>query len=423
MNQHERRQFLHQAGMIGAVGISQALFPKWMPRLAFRPRQQGPQGDILVAIFLRGGMDGLSAVVPYGDEGFYYDKRPTQAVPEPNSGEGSAIDLDGYFGLHPSLHPLKDIFDEGELAIVHATGSVDPTRSHFDAMQFMEYGVPGDKTISTGWLGRHLETAAWQNNSPFRAVGMGAMLQNSLRGHVSPLAVQSFADYHLRGRVDQMRRVQETISQLYAMYAPNDLLTAQANLVFETIDTLQALNALQYQPAFGATYPDDEFGMGLRQVAQLIKADVGLEVACVDVDGWDTHENQGTRDGTFNELLHTLARGLMAFYTDLHDYMPNITVVTMSEFGRTVDENASGGTDHGHGNVMFLMGGGVLGGQVFADWPTLQPDRLDSDGDLAITTDYRDVLANVISGRLMNPALAHIFPNHTVTPLNLVRPR
>lgn len=423
MNQVERRKFLNQLGMVGAVGVSKSLFPRWMPRLAFRQQQNGPRGDVLVVIFLRGGMDGLCAVAPYGDGSHYYEKRPTQNVAEPGAGENAAIDLDGYFGLHPTLAPLKEIYDEGELSIVHATGSIDPTRSHFDAMQFMEFGVPGDKTIGTGWLGRHLESAAWQNDSPFRAVGMGAILQDSLRGDVSPLTIESFADYHLRGRSHDMQRIQQTLAQLYSIQAPQGLLTQQSDLVFQTIDTLAQLSAVDYQPLSDADYPDGEFGMGLRQIAQLIKADVGLEVACVDVGGWDTHENQGTFDGTFNALLNQLGRGMAAFYADLHEYMPNITVVTMSEFGRTVNENGSAGTDHGHGNVMFLMGGGVIGGQVFADWPTLAPDRLDSDGDLAITTDYRDVLANVISTRLLNESVDHIFPNHTIQNLNLVRPR
>lgn len=410
-----RRQFLSKLSVIGA---SLALFPHWMPRLAFR---QTTPGDILICIFLRGGIDGLSVVVPYGDGAHYYDPRPSQAVPEPGQDESAAIDLDGYFGLHPVLQPLKDIYDNGDLAIVHATGSTDPTRSHFDAMRFMEYGTPGNKTIGTGWIGRHLQTAAWQNDSPFRAVGMGAMLQDSLRAEsITPLSVQHFADFHLRGRTSELRHIQRTLAQLYAIDAPADMLSQQAGLVFDTIDQLQRLNAVEYTPANDAHYPNDEFGLGLRQIAQLIKADVGLEVACVDLDGWDTHENQGTHDGYFYYLLNTLGQGLAALHTDLGDRMRNIIVVTMSEFGRRIAENASAGTDHGHGNFMFLMGGGVHGGQVFGTWPTLAPDQLD-DGDLAITTDYRDVLAEIIQQRLLNNS--QVFPNHQVTPLGLVGAR
>ncbi len=419
-----RRDFLGGLGKLGAVGISRALFPSWMPRLAFRPDAQAARGDVLVAIFLRGGMDGLSAVVPFGEGANYYDRRPTIAVPEPGRGPGSALDLDGFFGFHPAFAPLKDIYDVGGLAVVHATGSIDSSRSHFDAMQFMEYGTPGDKTIGTGWIGRHLQSVAWENDSPFRAVGMGAMVQSSLRGTITPLSLRSIADFHLKGREDELRLAQQSLARLYGVNAPEDALGNQAKLVFETVDMLQSLDPNGYQPANGAVYPTDYegFGLGLQQIAQLIKADVGLEVACVDLGGWDTHENQGTVDGTFNELLDTLGRGLGAFYADLGDHMRGVSVVTMSEFGRRIEENASSGTDHGHGNFMLVMGGGVAGGQVFSRWPTLAPEAL-SDGDLAITTDYRDVLAEVIQTRLMNPALDQVFPNHTVSPLGLITPR
>ncbi len=414
-----RRSFLGGLSALGAVGVSKSLFPSWMPRLAFRQADQAAAGDVLVCVFLRGGIDGLSAVVPYGEGGNYYDRRPTLAVPE-----SSVLDLDGFFGFHPTLAPLHEVFQAGGLTVVHATGSTDPSRSHFDAMQFMEYGTPGSKTTGTGWIGRHLQTAAWQNDSPFRAVGMGALLQSSLRGSQSPLSLRSIADFHLRGREGELRQLEQILADLYTMQAPPDLLGSQAQLVFDAVDTLQSLSAENYVPANGAAYPEDDmgFGLGLRQIAQLIKADVGLEVACVDLGGWDTHENQGTLDGYFNALLDTLSRGLAAFYADMADQMSGITVVTMSEFGRRVEENASHGTDHGHGNFMLLMGGGVHGGQVYAQWPTLASEAL-SEGDLAITTDYRDVLAEVVSMRLMNPALEQVFPNHTVTPLGLIVPR
>ncbi len=419
-----RREFMKLAGTAGVIGVSAGLFPQWMPRLAFAQTQAQVRGDVLVVIFLRGGIDGLSAIVPYGDGAHYYDARPTQAVAEPGSAAFAALDLNGYFGLHPAFAPLLDLYQANALAVVHAAGLTDSTRSHFDAMQFMEYGTPGSKTSATGWIGRHLQTAATQNDSPFRAVGMGAMLPTSLRGSVTPLSLRSIADFHLRGRENELHAAQQALAQLYRIEAPTDQLDTQAQLVFETVDLLQAVNAAGYQPAPGAQYPDDDegFGLGLRQVAQLIKADVGLEVACLDLGGWDTHENQGTRDGFFNAQLGTLAQGLNAFYTDLHDHMPNISVVTMSEFGRRVVENASAGTDHGHGNFMLVMGGGVRGGQVFANWPTLAPERL-NEGDLAITTDYRDVLAEVIAQRLHNHALDQVFPNFTHTPPGIVLPR
>ena len=419
----DRRTFLKSAvksaAALGVVGTSRALFPSWMPQLAFASSAQKAPGDVLVNVFLRGGMDGLSAVAPYFEAAHFFDARPTLATPEPGRG---GLDLDGRFALHPALAPLKELYDEGTFGIVHATGLTDSTRSHFDAMRFMETGRPGDKGAGSGWLGRHLHSAAWHNDSPFRAVGMGAMVAESLRGPVTPLAIKSIADFHFRGRESELQRLQASLSSLYSLDAPQTLLDTQAGLVFETVEMLQDLDAERYQPAAGTHYPEGEFGLGLKQVAQLVKAEVGLEVACVDLGGWDTHEGQGTLDGTLNALLTELAQGLHAFYTDLGERMNNVTVVTMSEFGRRVQENASAGTDHGHGNVMFLLGGGTLGGQVFGDWPGLTPESL-VDGDLRITTDYRDVLAEVVAGRLGNPALADVFPGHTVTPLGLVRAR
>ena len=413
-----RRSVLKSVSTLGVVGASKALFPNWMPTLAFASEPKQAPGDILVNVFLRGGMDGLSAVVPYFEGSHYYDLRPTQAVPE-----NQLTDLDGRFGLHPALAPLKELYDEGVFAPIHAAGSKDDTRSHFEAMQYMEVGTPGDKSTSTGWLGRHLQTAAWQNDSPFRAVGMGAMVARSLRGPVMPLAIKSIADFHFKGREGEVQQLQSALASLYKIESPPDDLGQQAGLVFETVDMLRELDARNYAPSNGANYPETEFGMGLKQIAQLIKAEVGLEVASVDLGGWDTHEGQGTLDGKFSALLDELAQGLNAFYHDLAEQMGSVTVVTMSEFGRRIEENASGGTDHGHGNVMFVLGGGAKGAQVHGDWPGLQSDALD-DGDLAITTDYRDVLAEIIGSRLMNAdGLEQIFPNHTVQAVNLVTPR
>jgi len=289
-------------------------------------------------------------------------------------------------------------------------------------MCIRDSGTPGEKTIGTGWLGRHLKSAAWQNNSPFRAVGMGAMVAQSLRGPVTPLAIKSIADFHFKGRESELAKLQASLASLYQIDVEEkiDPLSSQAKLVFDTVELLQDLDARGYVTT--ANYPDTEFGLGLKQIAQLIKADVGLEVASIDLGGWDTHEGQGTLDGEFNTLLTELSQGLHAFYSDLSDYMQNVSVVTMSEFGRTLAENGSSGTDHGHGNVMFVMGGGINGGQVHTDWPSLERSAL-ADGDLAITIDYRDVLSEIISGRLLNPELNQIFPKHSVNPLGIVKPR
>jgi uncharacterized protein (DUF1501 family) len=413
-----RRDFLKS---MGVLGVSSALFPSWMPKLVFSPTGQSASHDVLVAIFQRGGMDGLNAVVPYGEGSGYYDRRPTIAIPEPGNGYGSAIDLDGFFGLHPALAPLKDIFDAGALNVIHAAGSPDPSRSHFDAMEYMERGIPGDKSTATGWITRHLQSASWQNESPFRAVGMGAILPASLRGEPSALALRSIADFHLGGRRDQIASIQRTISGLYSVEAPTDILDIKAAGVFNTLDTMATLAAQEYYPANGAQYPDSEFGYALRQVAQLIKAGVGLEIACIDIGGWDTHEYQGGSDGTMAYLLGDFAQGMNAFYTDLQDEMGHITVVSMSEFGRTAGENASGGTDHGHGNAMFVMGGGVTG-TIHARWPGLHDEALD-ESDLAITTDYRDVLAEILVQRLGSTAIDHIFPGYSPTLPGIIQSR
>ncbi|MEO5952575.1 MAG: DUF1501 domain-containing protein, partial [Chloroflexia bacterium] len=273
-----------------------------------------------------------------------------------------------------------------------------------------------------GWINRHLQSAVWQNNSPFRAIGMGAMLQSSLQGPAAALALKSIADFHLRGRDDQVALMERTLGNLYSIQAPKEGLQQQAAELFSSIDLLAKLTIDEYQPANGADYGYSDFGNGLKQIAQLIKADVGLEIACVDIGGWDTHEGQGGAEyGSFQNAISELGQGLTAFYTDLRDYMNGVTVVTMSEFGRRVEENTSGGTDHGHGNAMFVMGGGINGG-VYSRWPGLAPANLD-DGDLAITTDYRDALAEIVISRMLNPALDAVFPNYTPKPIGLARQR
>jgi uncharacterized protein (DUF1501 family) len=417
-----RRNAISQLSMVGAVGVSKALFPAWMPRLAFRPaRAKAAPGDVLVAIFLRGGWDALNVVVPFGEGRHYFDKRPTLAIREPDGSATSAINLDGFFGFHPALRPLKEVYDGGKLAVIHATGSPNPTRSHFDAMEVIERGTPMDKNTASGWINRHLQSAAWKNDSPFRAVGMGTMVPVSMRGPISALALKSITDFHLGGREDQLAAIQQSLASLYTVAAPTNMLTTQAADVFSTMDMIKQLAASGYTPASGVTYPETEFGLGLKQVAQLIKAEVGLEVACVDLGGWDTHESQGSVEGYLGTNLTEFANGLAAFYADLGAHLSDVTVMAMSEFGRRATENASGGTDHGHGSCMFLMGGGVKGG-MYSKWPGLNDEALD-DGDLAMTTDYRDVLSEVLTGRILNPAIDQIFPNYVPHPLGLITPR
>ncbi|MDK1029545.1 MAG: DUF1501 domain-containing protein [Anaerolineae bacterium] len=412
-----RRDFIKFAGSLAVgprsgrepAGARRPALPSWMPRMAFAPEGMEAPGDILVAVFQRGGMDGLNAVIPHGDEN-YFELRNQLAIPEPKTGEDeSIIDLDGFFGLHPSLRPLKDLWDQKSLAIVHAVGSPDPTHSHFDAMDYMERGTPGEKAIPTGWIGRHLQTAPWQNESPFRAVGMGGVMQAAFRGPVPVTTLKSIADFHLGGDMAQLAGFRLSLA---ALYSNGSMLDPLSDATFNAVDILDKIDVNQYTPAQNAIYPETEFGMALKQVAQIAKAEIGLEVACVDIGGWDTHNSQGSVDGQLPNLLGEFASGLAALYHDLGDLAKKVTIVTMSEFGRRAQENASGGTDHGHGNCMFVLGGGINGGKVYGRWPGLTSEQLYGPGDLDITTDFRDVLGEIVEKRLQNPVIDEIFPGY-----------
>lgn len=394
----------------GILARGMLTWPHWMPRIALAPRDAAKQGDVLVCVFMRGAADGLNLVVPHGDKD-YYAARSTLALAQPNPNNANAvIDLNGFFGLHPNLRPFKEIYDAGALAVVHAAGSPDPTHSHFDAMDFMERGTPGEKSIPTGWIGRHLQQLATNNQSPFRAVGIGSLLQQSLRGPVQATALQSIADFHWQG--DQ-RKVEPIQTALASLYEGDDLVEAEEPQTLQAMRDLAEVASSQYTPANSAQYPNTPFGKSLMTVVQLIKSGMGLEVACVDLGGWDTHVQEGTvGDGQMPKLIAEFAKGLAAFYTDLQAEMKHITLVAMSEFGRRVQENSDHGTDHGHGNVMFVMGGGIKGGQVYGDWPGLGRDQLYGPGDLAITTDFRDVLGEIVQKRLANPNLEAVFPGY-----------
>ncbi|MBC8506185.1 MAG: DUF1501 domain-containing protein [Anaerolineales bacterium] len=420
-----RREFLTLGAALPIVAAAPNNLSSWLPRLTvFSPLGVETPGDILVLIFQRGAMDGLSAVIPF-TESEYYNQRPTLAIPEPKMGDDlTSIDLDGSFGLHPALRSLKDIWDDGGLAVVHACGSPDPTHSHFDAMDYMERGTPGEKSLTSGWLARHLKTAAWENGSPFRAVGIGSMLPSSLRGPVPALALQSITDFHLGGRIRNHALVdfQAALSGLYQTAPTDEIistiseinnLSTAADLTFNATGMLESAIQGEYQPSSGALYPESSFGQAMLQVAQLIKADLGLEIAAVDIGGWDTHVNQGSTEGQFADLLTDLAGGISALYQDLGDLNKRVTIITMSEFGRRLSENGNAGSDHGHGNVMFVLGGGVNGGKVYTDWPGLSSDELYGPGDLDITTDFRDVLGEIVQKRLLNDSLEEIFPGYT----------
>jgi uncharacterized protein (DUF1501 family) len=381
-----------------------------MPRISLASPHVGPRGDTLVCIFLRGGADGLNIVIPHGDED-YYALRPTLGIPRPDEAraESKVVDLDGFFGLHPSLAALHEIYQAGDMAFVHATGAPDETRSHFEAMALMERGAVTTGEYS-GWLARHLSTLDTGNESALRAVGWGEMLPATLTGAVSATALQSIEAYHLGGRPEAAAELQRVLSALYSQH--DELLKSAASQVFASIDVLSRIDTSNYRPA-GRAYPESDFGKGMSTLAQLIRAEVGVEAACIDLGGWDTHAAQGAGQGQMARLIEDLSGGLAAFYDDLKDGIGDVTVVVMSEFGRRAQENAALGTDHGHGNMMMVMGGGINGGKVYARWPGLDAEHLTGPGDLALTADYRDVLSELVRKRLNNPLVDMVFPGYT----------
>ena len=387
--------------------LRQAQDQPWIPRLAFAPKHTAPRGDTLVVVFLRGAADVLNMVVPHGEDA-YYRLRPSLGIPRPDDARAKpterALDLDGFFGLHPSMGSLLEAWQSRHLAIIHACGAPDESRSHFKAMELMERGVDDERGPASGWIGRHLATLNTGNSSPLRAVGMGTRPQRSLSGSVPVSALRSIADFHLGGDPRALQQMRAALSTVYENDVPGqDTLSI--------MDTLETLDPNHYHSAF-TTYPNSEFGLALKQTAMLIKAEVGLEVSAIDVGGWDTHFAQGSTSGLMPNLMQDLAEGLAAFHADMHDHMRNLTIVTMSEFGRRASENGSLGTDHGHGSMMMVLSGNVQGGTVHGQWPGMREGQLIGPGDLAVTTDYRDVLSEILVKRLNNPATEDIFPDY-----------
>ncbi len=370
-------------------------------------------GDTLVVVSLRGGMDGMSAIVPAGDAN-YYTLRPGIGVPVP-----ATIALDSMFGLHPALAPLKPMWDAKTFAAVHATGLPSPNRSHFAAQAEIEAADPGT-LIRTGWLDRLLGLNT--PGGPFGAVQIGSTdMPLSLVGPFPTLGMYSVDSFNLNGTNTDADRVNWT-NALDSLYSVADPGTAGATS--ETLGALAEVATLRtagYTPANGAVYPSSDFGNALSDVARLIKASVGVRVATIDVGNWDMHVGLGSPgSGWMHDNLTDLGAGLAAFATDLRTALDGVTLLTISEFGRRAQENDSGGLDHGWGNVMLALGGGVKGGQVFGKWPTLADAAL-TDGDLTVTTDYRDVLADVLSNRCTaNVAgLAEVFPGWAPTSVGL----
>ena len=410
-----RRIFLRNSAL-AMVGVGSA--PLWLQRALYAD-VTGARKKILVAIFQRGAADGLNVVVPHGERA-YYRLRPTIAIPRPaldaSNRDDAAIDLDGFFGLHPSLAPLKSLYDQNHLAIVDAAGSPDPTRSHFDAQDYMESGTPGLKATQDGWMNRALP-AAEGKVSPVRAIALGQTLPRSMRGVQPAVALQSIESFQVRNA--------DAAKQFESMYtaAKDPVLRATARETFEAMAMLQAIQRQGYTPSAGATYPRGRLGQSLQQVAQLIKSDAGVEMAFADVGGWDHHTNEvGQRpsEGQLPNLLREFGGALTAFWKDMGDRMQDIVVVTMSEFGRTAHENGNRGTDHGHANCMFVMGGEVKGGKVYGKWPGLEKEQLYEGRDLALTTDFRDVLGELVARHLGNPSVKGVFPGHDPKFLGLV---
>lgn len=412
-----RRFFLKSSGIalasVGAVTMS----PSFLTRTLAQTGKNGRK-RILITIFQRGAMDGLNAVVPFGDN-TYYSLRPSIAVPKPKTADATtAIDLDGYFGLHPALSPFKPIYDAGQLAIIHAVGSHDSTRSHFDAQDYMESGTPGVKSTTDGWLNRYLQYNADQKASPFRAVSMGANLPRTMQGKASAIAMNSINEFAIRaGGGETGKALQGGFEAMYQQTV-NDALRGTGKETFEAVKLLKQVNPSQYQPAAGVVYPRGQFGDRLKQIAQLIKSNIGLEVAFTDVGGWDTHANQGAGQGQLANRLTEFSNGISALYADLKDRADEVVILTMTEFGRTAKENGNRGTDHGHGSVMFALGGSVKGGKVYGKWPGLKPNELNEQRDLAITTDFREVFAEVAKTHLGATNLNTIFPGYQVNAAN-----
>lgn len=412
-----RRQFLGASSGAALFALSA---PAWLPRVAYA--DDGCTGrDVIVSIYLRGGADGLTLCVPHGDADYYAARESRGlAIPQPGSGSDAAVDLDGFFGLPPAMAALLPAYQAGHLALVHACGLTDTTRSHFDAQRYMEVGKLADPTLFTGWLGRHLASIPPRTpNAALRAVAMGDnALPITLAGAPQALPVADPANVGLDGNpltADQRR------SYLADSYA-GDTLESIATDTLATIDLLEAIDFAGYLPAGGAVYPETNFGQSLKATAALIKAQVGVEAAALNIGGWDTHENAGVLTGTLASLMNELAESLAAFHADLYTDISNVTVVAVSEFGRRVEANASNGTDHGHGNCMFVLGDNIAGGQVVRNWLGLHPDVLFEGRDVPITIDYRDILAEIVQQRLGNAQLDTVFPGYTPQFRNITRP-
>jgi uncharacterized protein (DUF1501 family) len=396
-----RRVFLKDGGL---ALVSLGFAPQFLARAV---AAAAPRRKVLVTIFQRGAVDGLNMIVPFGERD-YYASRPSIAIAKPGASPDAALDLDGFFGLHPRMAALKPLYDARQLAIVHACGSPDGTRSHFDAQDYMESATPGVKSTQDGWLNRYLHAREHERATPFRAVAMAAQLPRSLQGLAPALAIGQIGQFGIRaGQATDM--VQASFEAEYAA-AASGVLNRTGRDAFNAVKMLKDADPSRYSPENGAEYPRSPFGDALRQIAQLIRADVGLEVAFAETGQWDHHAQEGAAVGQLATRLADFSGGIAALVRDLGDRMADVVVLTMSEFGRTVGENGNRGTDHGHGNAMMVIGGGVRGGKVYGKWPGLAREQRYEGRDLAVTTDFRTVFAEVAGAHLGLTNTKHVFP-------------
>jgi uncharacterized protein (DUF1501 family) len=394
--------------------VGTAAIPSFLTRAALGAAESSSGNRRLVVIFQRGAADGLNIVIPHGEQA-YYAMRPSINIPRQQ-----LIDLNGFFGLHPSLAPLKPLWDQKHLAIVHAAGSPDQTRSHFDAQDYMESGTPGVKSTGDGWLNRTLQSDRNTSDSPFRAVAMGTSLPRILSGKAPAVAVNSVNGFAIAGGNPAAVPIGNTFEAMYAE-SVDSVLHGTGRETFDAVKMLKSADPQKYTPAAGASYPNGRFGDSLRQTAQLIKSNVGVQIAFADIGGWDHHVNEGAGEGQLANVLRDFSQSLAAFWVDLGNLAGDTVVVTMSEFGRTARENGNRGTDHGHANVMFVFGGPVRGGRVYGLWPGLGPTQLHDGRDLALTTDFRTVLGESVARHLGNHNLNSVFPGFNNAPQSFLR--
>jgi uncharacterized protein (DUF1501 family) len=408
------RRFFLRNGALAIAGT--AVIPSFLVR-SVMAEAAATHGRRLVVIFQRGAADGLNVVVPYREKN-YYAMRPGIAIPE-----NQVLDLDGFFGLHPSLASFKPLYDQGHLAVVHAAGSPDMSRSHFDAQDYMESGTPGVKSTEDGWLNRALQAedlrhrcaGTCEQHTAFRALAIGSQVPRTLAGKVPAIALSNLNNFSVGGRGPAPSVAANAFEAMYGE-SGDHILHSTGDETFEAVKMLRDANPAQYKPAAGIEYPNNEFGRNMMQIAQLLKANLGVEAAFTDVGGWDTHQNQGGVNGQLSDRLREFSTAIAAFWQDMGDAAENVTLVTMSEFGRTARQNGTGGTDHGHANGMFILGGNVKGGKVYGRWPGLSDHELNEGRDLAVTTDFRQVLGEAVTKTISASNLDLVFPGAKLHP-------